>query len=820
MSNNPNTSEFFNKLYSGTWEINNYSREWVYEESSRMAFYQRIARLDFFDCDGSILDVGCGMGGLFSVMANDNRLEKFGIDFSAKAIEIIKKRVKGEFIVGDVHNLPYENSRFDRIVCIETVEHVDSPDGLIKEMIRILKPSGKILITVPNEENDTPPENWPGGVSLHINKFTTDTLRQLVSDNQMVVEFCDVVDGVIQLQARNPSRLPIPRIFTIETTLACDLRCPECAIGGGLIVRAKGFMSFDRYKIIADKIRPYAEYVYLHIWGEPMLNPDIFRIIAYTAEFAKTNISTNGMSLTNAKAEALISSGVSDIIVSIDGVSQEVYEQYRVGGNVQKAFESLAILNDFNVQYGSKVTISPQYVVFQHNQHEMDEFGRRCAALGLRPAFKAPYIRNNESRFSYSEIPAYRRPHFSDVSQLRNAMRECQNPRDVFTILEDGSVVVCCHDFAGVTCFGNIFRQEVKEVWDAPEFESFRYAILAGKAPDFCVNNCMTWFLDAKTEERGEEGRAPAAYDREGLFKNILAMKQSWDGAGKKNHVSEAKENKSMGEPINRQLKEFHRLDLDHPENKNFFRHLLDNPQDVGLSEADLAGKSEQRRSSLIYGEYFAKVGLIVNKLAGDLLFKSQWDGRESEWFDHRLHLLDPDKWFTDFWVASADNVIGVLPLRGKLLNLCSGDGFYDYHFYSKRAGEILSVELNEEPLNQARRLHSSPNIKYMQKNVLTFDPPESYFDVVVIRGAIEHFSRHDQHVIMEKALKALKPEGWFCGDTPARRLDNSKHLTLHEFEWADEREMRQELSHCFQYIETSSLISDRVTTLFWRCRK
>lgn len=275
-----------------------------------------------------------------------------------------------------------------------------------------------------------------------------------------------------------------------------------------------------------------------------------------------------------------------------------------------------------------------------------------------------------------------------------------------------------------------------------------------------------------------------------------------------------------MNEIIYKFIREFHRFDLDNADNRVFFVNLINNPDIIGLSESELSGKSDQQRIEMIVGEYFAAIGQYVNKLAGELLLKSQWGYKEPEWFDHRLHLLDPDKWFTDFWAASADNVIGVLPLRGKLLNLCSGDGFYDYYFYSKRADEIISVELSEEPLNHAKRLHSAANIKYLQESVLTFEPSESYFDVVMIRGAIEHFSRQAQHLIMKKALMALKPGGWFCGDTPARRYDNSKHLSHHEYEWADEKEMKQELGHYFQHIETSSLISDRVTTLFWRCRK
>lgn len=328
-----------------------------------------------------------------------------------------------------------------------------------------------------------------------------------------------------EMQAQNKDGYA-PQVFTIETTLACNLRCPECAIGGGMISRNKGLMSFEQYKIIADKIRPYARYVYLHIWGEPLLNPDIFRMIAYTAAFARTNISTNGMALTREMAEALITSGVAEVIVSIDGVSQEVYEQYRVGGDVQQAFAALAALVEANRRHGGQVAISPQFVVFRHNQHEMEAFSRRCAALGLQASFKAPYLRPG-SRFAAGDYPEFQRPHYDDVTQLRAAMRECQNPREVFTVLADGSVVICCHDYAGVTCFGNIFRQEVMDVWNATEYVDFRRAILEGRAPDFCVSNCMTWVLgnkDDKALERDVEPQAAQAAVRLNLCSGAVRL--------------------------------------------------------------------------------------------------------------------------------------------------------------------------------------------------------------------------------------------------------------------------------------------------------
>ncbi|HHT9107006.1 MAG TPA: SPASM domain-containing protein [Candidatus Wunengus sp. YC64] len=301
----------------------------------------------------------------------------------------------------------------------------------------------------------------------------------------------------------------LPETFSIETALACDLKCPECALGGDSVLRKKGFMSFEHFKIIADRIRPHAKYLYLHLWGEPMLNKDIISMTQYASEFCKTNISTNGISLTPEKTEELITSGVADIIVSIDGVTQEVYEKYRKGGNVKKAMSSLEILHHFNMKHGNKVHIYPQFVVFKHNQHEMESFRKYCKSLGLHATFKAPYIRTNEAQFSYSDHPELQRKYYNDIGSLRLAIRECPNPQNVFTILLDGSVIICCHDFNKATCFGNIFEMDVLDIWNNPEYRKFRWNILTGNAPEFCLNNCLSYFLEQR-HTHSKQQRIPA----------------------------------------------------------------------------------------------------------------------------------------------------------------------------------------------------------------------------------------------------------------------------------------------------------------------
>ncbi|MZP29461.1 radical SAM protein [Heliobacterium undosum] len=298
--------------------------------------------------------------------------------------------------------------------------------------------------------------------------------------------------------------VPAPSVFAIETVLGCDLRCPECALGGERIERPRGMMSLQDFRVIADKIRPYARYVYLHLWGEPMLNREIFSMVAYAAQFAKTNISTNGNVMTGQMAEALIASGVDDIILSIDGTTQEVYGHYRVGGKAERALAALELLQEANRRLGRKANIIPQFIVFEHNQHEMEAFRDVCDRLGLRPSFKAPYIRSG-LRVRPSTLPQFCRPRYPDLEALKKAMAGCSNPREVFNILLDGTVTLCCHDYNGFIRFGNIFEQDVLEIWRSESYNQTRQAIGDGNPPDFCLNYCQSYYLDNPSPVMKEE---------------------------------------------------------------------------------------------------------------------------------------------------------------------------------------------------------------------------------------------------------------------------------------------------------------------------
>jgi len=198
---NPNSVAFYDRLYEGRFEINNVSLEYEYESPERKRWYKMVAQQPFFNCSGRLLDVGCGMAGLLNTLPKNTSLQLYGIDFSKVAVKTAKGRVDGSFMIGDVHCLPYGRESFDRIVLTETLEHVEHPETVVGEIHRTLKPNGKLLITVPEKSLDLKPEEWPGGVDLHINKFSKETLRELIGSNGFWVESCEVVERELWLIA-------------------------------------------------------------------------------------------------------------------------------------------------------------------------------------------------------------------------------------------------------------------------------------------------------------------------------------------------------------------------------------------------------------------------------------------------------------------------------------------------------------------------------------------------------------------------------------------------------------------------------------------
>jgi len=95
----------------------------------------------------SILDVGCGTGANLKMLANYGSAE--GVDISSQAVDFCRERGLDSVRLGAAEQLPYENGSFDLVTALDVVEHLDDDVAGLREMRRVLRRDGRVLLFVP-----------------------------------------------------------------------------------------------------------------------------------------------------------------------------------------------------------------------------------------------------------------------------------------------------------------------------------------------------------------------------------------------------------------------------------------------------------------------------------------------------------------------------------------------------------------------------------------------------------------------------------------------------------------------------------------------
>ena len=129
---------------------------------------------------GIILDVGCGIG---SFEKNLQNLNIIGLDISEEMLKEARKRSDKTFVQGNVEELQFNDSKFDAVFSVTTLEFLDEYRKAIKEIARVTKPKGKLLVMMLNPQSEYFRENVqkPGDYFQRIKHTNTEEIRDYVS---------------------------------------------------------------------------------------------------------------------------------------------------------------------------------------------------------------------------------------------------------------------------------------------------------------------------------------------------------------------------------------------------------------------------------------------------------------------------------------------------------------------------------------------------------------------------------------------------------------------------------------------------------------
>ena len=294
-----------------------------------------------------------------------------------------------------------------------------------------------------------------------------------------------------------------PYITVIDPVNACNLKCPFCPTGMGTLPLKPGTMSLEKYRELVDEIASHTIKLILYNWGEPFLHKDILSMIKYAHDRKiATSISANLNIIPEGGGEAIVRSGLDDLIISCDGLTQETYEKYRRGGQLETVLKNLEEIAAAKKRLGSRYpVIEFQFLVFKHNEHEagrVEEFAKKRGADFVRLA--KPYVNVDFDEIGLAENPEYVRGQYLDeeVSQSPemdifspSADQEkcaahftpplkCFWPWRTMVINWNGQADPCCGKNY-LQGFGNVFEQSVSEIWNN-RFYRYARAWIRGKA--------------------------------------------------------------------------------------------------------------------------------------------------------------------------------------------------------------------------------------------------------------------------------------------------------------------------------------------------
>jgi radical SAM protein with 4Fe4S-binding SPASM domain len=260
----------------------------------------------------------------------------------------------------------------------------------------------------------------------------------------------------------------------------------------------------DFFKKIIDELSSEVFYLTFYFQGEPYINPEFLDMVKYASQKGIYTItSTNGHFLSEENARRTIESGLDRLIISVDGSTQEVYEQYRKSGNLDLVLQGARNVVKWKKQLGSKTPhLIFQFLVVRPNEHQIPEIYRLAKEIGidevkLKTAQIYDYAQGNPLIPVQDQYSRYRQQADGSYRIKNKLLNHCWKLWHACVITWDGMVVPCCFDKDAQYRMGNLQDQSLRKVWQQKPYQEFRKNILKGRDQiDICTNcteGCKVW---------------------------------------------------------------------------------------------------------------------------------------------------------------------------------------------------------------------------------------------------------------------------------------------------------------------------------------
>ena len=321
-------------------------------------------------------------------------------------------------------------------------------------------------------------------------------------------------------------RPALPREIQIEVTGACNLACQMCLVRyRPKLGKREGAMCFHTFKAIVDDL-PELEKITLQGLGEPLLAPDLFRMIEYAAaRRVRMGFNTNGTFLTRQASERLVRGGLDWLHVSLDGATAETYESIRDGSDFARVRANvIALVEVMRRLRAERPLLSLVFVAMRRNVAELPALVRLTAEWGVGRL----WVQNLSHSFSdtdpsgsYVQIRGFaerealwadENPQARELFEEARALADelgvelrlprleepppaprkpgsmgCHWPFESAYVTHDAKVQPCCMVMgADRAVLGDADADGFAEVWHNEAYAEFRAGLLDGDPPEVC----------------------------------------------------------------------------------------------------------------------------------------------------------------------------------------------------------------------------------------------------------------------------------------------------------------------------------------------
>lgn len=289
----------------------------------------------------------------------------------------------------------------------------------------------------------------------------------------------------------------LPVSIAFEPTTSCNLRCPECPSGLRAFSRPTGMLQPQFFQSTINDLAPDISYLVFYFQGEPYLNPAFLDMVQYAAaRKIYTATSTNAHYLNDLLARRTVESGLDRLIISIDGATQQTYQQYRVGGKLDKVLEGTANILKWKKELRSKTPLVVwQFLVVRHNEHEIPAIRQMAKEAGVDAVwFKTAQVYDFENDPNMliplnNQYSRYKRNASGQMVFKGNNQRHCWRLWHAPVITWDGAVVPCCFDKDAQHPMGSLQQQPFRQLWQNGAYQNFRTKVLRSRSEvDICTN--------------------------------------------------------------------------------------------------------------------------------------------------------------------------------------------------------------------------------------------------------------------------------------------------------------------------------------------